>query len=345
MKINEKNNKASKNSNIDDKQISKDFSEIFDISENNEDLSTLFIDARVKKGLTQEDVSKILKVRVSAIQQIETGKELQSLGSAYSLGFLRSYAKLVDLDPEYIVKNYKSIHYDKNLKFDYNFPGVIKEKKSLFPVITLITFIFSLVIYSSWYYLNLNSLEIKTENITDLDTNNSNFDYVKVENKSNSQLESTDKINTKNMNVTNEVISKTTINENFNINAVENNKVELKNITESNITNEISNIDQTSNSNQTSAIANERIPKEEMVLKSSGNSWVEIEDLDGNSYLTRLMRSGETFVIPDKKGLTLSTGNAGVLSLTFGSIHISKLGSIGEVISSRPLNIEAFKKR
>ena len=345
MKINEKNNKASKNSNIDDKQISKDFSEIFDISENNEDLSTLFIDARVKKGLTQEDVSKILKVRVSAIQQIETGKELQSLGSAYSLGFLRSYAKLVDLDPEYIVKNYKSIHYDKNLKFDYNFPGVIKEKKSLFPVITLITFIFSLVIYSSWYYLNLNSLEIKTENITDLDTNNSNFDYVKVENKSNSQLESTDKINTKNMNVTNEVISKTTINENFNINVVENNKVELKNITESNITNEISNIDQTSNSNETSAIANERIPKEEMVLKSSGNSWVEIEDLDGNSYLTRLMRSGETFVVPDKKGLTLSTGNAGVLSLTFGSIHISKLGSIGEVISSRPLNIEAFKKR
>ena len=34
-----------------------------------------------------------------------------------------------------------------------------------------------------------------------------------------------------------------------------------------------------------------------MVLKSSGNSWVEIEDVDGNS-LTRLMRPGETFVIP-----------------------------------------------
>ena len=345
MKINEKNNKASKNSNIDDKQISKDFSEIFDISENNDDLSTLFIDARVKKGLTQEDVSKILKVRVSAIQQIETGKELQSLGSAYSLGFLRSYAKLVDLEPDDIVKKYKLINSAKNIKFDYNFPGVIKEKKSLFPVITLLTFICSLVIYSSWYYLKLNRLEINTQNSTALDTNNSNFDYVKVENKSNSQLESTDKINTKNMNVTNEVISKTTINENFNINAVENNKVELKNVTETKITNEISNIDQTSNSNETSAIANERIPKEEMVLKSSGNSWVEIEDLDGNSYLTRLMRSGETFVVPDKKGLTLSTGNAGVLSLTFGSIHISKLGSIGEVISSRPLNIEAFKKR
>ena len=61
MKINEKNNKASNNSNIDDKQISKDFSEIFDISENNEDLSTLFIDARVKQGLTQEDVGILMR--------------------------------------------------------------------------------------------------------------------------------------------------------------------------------------------------------------------------------------------------------------------------------------------
>ena len=43
-----KNNKASKNFNIDDRQISEDFSEIFDKSENVEDLSTLFI-ARVKR--------------------------------------------------------------------------------------------------------------------------------------------------------------------------------------------------------------------------------------------------------------------------------------------------------
>ena len=94
-----------------------------------------------------------------------------------------------------------------------------------------------------------------------------------------------------------------------------------------------------------SAVANERDPETELVLKSSGNSWVEIEDLDGNSLVTRLMRSGETYVIPKNKGLTLSTGNAGVLSLVYGKIHIKSLGEIGEVISSRPLNIEAFKNR
>ena len=125
MKQNDKNNKIKK-SNIDDRNISKDFSEIFDMTENTEDIGSLFIDARVKKGLTQEDASKILKVRISAIKQIESGEELVSLGSAYRLGFLRSYAKLVDLDPDNIIKNYKSSHFTKNIKFDYNFIGITK---------------------------------------------------------------------------------------------------------------------------------------------------------------------------------------------------------------------------
>ena len=338
MKLNDKNNKIRK-SNIDDRNISKDFSEIFDISEDFEDIGSLFIDARVKKGLTQEDVSKILKVRISAVKQIESGEELESLGSAYSLGFLRSYAKLVDLDPENIIKNYKSSNSENNIKFDYNFPSVTKEKKSLLPVIALCTFLFSLVIYSSWYYLNINDLETENKNITYLDNDNNNLDYVKIEDNKNTSPNNTDKINSENAVISEKETSNILIDKNFKNKVVDNSEDGSKILLETNT------LTDTSISNETSAIANERTPKEEMVLKSSGNSWVEIEDLDGNSYLTRLMRSGETFVVPDKKGLTLSTGNAGVLSLTFGSTHISKLGSVGEVISSRPLNIEAFKKR
>ena len=338
MKLNDKNNKKSKFI-IDDRNISKDFSEIFDTSENFEDIGSLFIDARVKKGLTQEDVSKILKVRISAIKQIEKGEELESLGSAYSFGFLRSYAKLVDLDPENIIKNYKLSHSKQNIKFDYNFPSVTKEKKSLLPIIALCTFLFSLVIYSSWYYLNINNLETENKNITYLDNDNNNLDYVKIENNKNAPSDNTDKINSENVVISEKETSNIKIEENFQNKVLDNNEDGSKILLEPNT------LTETSISNETSAIANERTPKEEMVLKSSGNSWVEIEDLDGNSYLTRLMRSGETFVVPDKKGLTLSTGNAGVLSLTFGSTHISKLGSVGEVISSRPLNIEAFKKR
>ena len=259
MKLNDKNNNIRK-SNIDDRNISKDFSEIFDISENFEDIGSLFIDARVKNGLTQEDVSKILRVRISAIKQVESGEKLESLGSAYSLGFLRSYAKLVDLDPENIIKNYKSSNSEKNIKFDYNFPSVTKEKKSLLPVIALCTFLFSLVIYSSWYYLNINNLETENKNITYLDNDNNNLDYIKIEDNKNTSPDNSDKINSENVIVSEKETSNIIINENFENKVVDNNEDGSKILLEAN------SLKETSISNEISAIANERTPKEEMVL-------------------------------------------------------------------------------
>ena len=99
-----------------------------------------------------------------------------------------------------------------------------------------------------------------------------------------------------------------------------------------------------SKTNEMSAKANERDPKNEMVLRAIGNSWVEIEDLDGDILMTRLMRPGETYVVPKINGLTFSTGNAGALSLSQGDVTVSELGEIGEIITARPLNIKAFSK-
>ena len=96
--------------------------------------------------------------------------------------------------------------------------------------------------------------------------------------------------------------------------------------------------------NEMSAKANERDPSNEMVLRAIGNSWVEIEDLDGNILMTRLMRPGETYVVPKINGLTFNTGNAGALSLSQGDVVVTKLGEIGEIITARPLNIKAFSK-
>jgi hypothetical protein len=97
-----------------------------------------------------------------------------------------------------------------------------------------------------------------------------------------------------------------------------------------------------SETNEMSAKANERDPSTEMVLKAIGNSWVEIEDIDGNILMTRLMRPGETYVVPNITGLTFNTGNAGALSLSQGDILVPSLGNVGEIIKARPLNIKAF---
>lgn len=334
MNINDKKSKNLTDSTFDDRNISKDFSEIFD-SNQKDDLSLLFIDARVKKGLTQEQVSKILKVKVSSIQKVEVGEELEDMGSAYQMGFLRSYAKLLDLDPDVVIDTYKAISNKKVDKVDYNFPSITKQKKSFFPAISLASFMLALVIYSSWYYLNINNLKDNNVQISEAKIDDYDLNYVKIKIEDQEfKIESEDKIKNEIAGISNNEMQDSIV-ENMKESKTINTLINEKSI----------NVVKPEDTNEISAIATERVPEEEMVLKSFGNSWVEIEDLDGNSYLTRLMRNGETFVVPKKKGLTLSTGNAGVLSLTFGSINVSRLGGVGEVITSRPLNIEAFQNR
>ena len=100
-----------------------------------------------------------------------------------------------------------------------------------------------------------------------------------------------------------------------------------------------------SKNTELSATANERDPSTELVLKATGNSWVEIEDMEGNILMTRLMRPGETYVVPDINGLTFNTGNAGALSLSQGDVIVSKLGEVGEIITAQPLNIKTFSNK
>lgn len=314
--------------NPSDKEISEDFFQVFDNSENF-DLGSLFVEARAKNGLTQEMAAKILKVRSSTIQRFENSQDLDISGIAYQIGFLRSYAKLVGLNGDNVIESYKKLNFLDERPIDYNFPSAVREKKSFVPLMSLVIFLFSMVSYSTWYYFNITEdKDIKIQ--TAAKKNNQNkFSYIKIEeDKSNSNVTKFE-----DNNITDNAISVDdgTMSLDYSRNNIESgpNQFTIEEI----------------NTNEVSAVANERDPDSEMVLKSAGNSWVEIEDVDGNSFLTRLMRPGETFVIPRQKGLTLSTGNAGVLSLTYGSIHISKLGAVGEVISSRPLNIEAFKNR
>tara|TARA_B100000579_G_scaffold436097_1_gene461091 strand:- start:1014 stop:2018 length:1005 start_codon:yes stop_codon:yes gene_type:complete len=320
----------------DDDKVSIEITEAFDDTEAL-DLGKSFREARAQKGLTQEQAGKFLKVRVKLITDFEEGMPLDLPGLTYQIGFVRSYANLVELDADYIVEAYKNSLNINDPRVTYNFLEARQEKKSIYPLISLAAFLVCLISYSAWYY-NSVSYNEKTEfaqkNENEYQNKNA-LDYVKIENQSDkNKIKIEEKEKTiKNKNLVN-----------FDLSPKDN--LDIKKPLTSELVNKKMKGPQTENkTNEFSAIANERDRETEMVLKSTGNSWVEIEDLDGKSLITRLMRPGETYVIPKTKGLTLSTGNAGVLSLTFGKLHISKLGEVGEVISSRPLNIEAFNQR
>jgi cytoskeleton protein RodZ len=60
-------------------------------------------------------------------------------------------------------------------------------------------------------------------------------------------------------------------------------------------------------------------------------SWVQIVDKDGKPILSRVLRAGETYSVPDEAGLVMSTGNAGGIEMLLDGKPLQNLGAVGLV--------------
>ena len=138
-------------SSINDTTVSDSITEAFDTVQLSA-IGKMCLDARVKKSLTQEQASSLLKLRVKIIKDFENGDDIELPGLTYKVGFVRSYARLLGLDGDYLVQEYTSNIELGSLKEEYNFLTPRVERKKLLPLGGLISFFVGLIIYSGWYF-------------------------------------------------------------------------------------------------------------------------------------------------------------------------------------------------
>jgi len=321
---------------LGDRFVSEAINEAFDSVELST-ISQICHEARVNKSLTQEQASAILKVRVKIIKDFENGNQIDLPGLAYKIGFVRSYARLLGLDSDLLVKEFKESLELSSYKEEYKFLTPNIEPKKILPIGAVLSLFISLIIYTGWYYSdrsnNVNQISnqvLENENKTLPNLAENKYIIIEDSFESNKSMSSDFKKNS-------DEVKKNVLNTEI---EVKDDKFPIDE--EITLTDKIRIEQNEAETNEMSAKANERDPSTEMVLKAIGNSWVEIEDIDGNILMTRLMRPGETYVVPNITGLTFNTGNAGALSLSQGDILVPSLGNVGEIIKARPLNIKAF---
>ncbi|NKB45263.1 MAG: DUF4115 domain-containing protein [Alphaproteobacteria bacterium] len=92
------------------------------------------------------------------------------------------------------------------------------------------------------------------------------------------------------------------------------------------------------------AVVSENVSDEPLVieLRAKSDSWIQVRD--GNELLlTRLLREGEVYQVPDRQGLTLMTGNAGGLEVFVDGEVMPPLGDVGVVRRGVPLSAERLR--
>jgi cytoskeleton protein RodZ len=84
-------------------------------------------------------------------------------------------------------------------------------------------------------------------------------------------------------------------------------------------------------------------PRIEVLAKA--DSWIQVRDGGANELLlTRLLREGETYTVPERAGLSLLTGNAGALEIRIDGAAVPSLGPEGAVRRSIALDAERLKQ-
>ena len=79
-----------------------------------------------------------------------------------------------------------------------------------------------------------------------------------------------------------------------------------------------------------------------IVIHAAADSWVQIYDAKRSVLVTRLLKAGESYAVPDEAGLAMRTGNAGGLSITVDGNPVPPIGPMGAVRRNVALDARAL---
>jgi cytoskeleton protein RodZ len=75
-----------------------------------------------------------------------------------------------------------------------------------------------------------------------------------------------------------------------------------------------------------------------IVVRARLESWIQVTNEKKDVLFSRVLRAGETYTVPEEKGLLLTTGNAGGIEISVNGRKLKSLGTVGLVKRDIPLD-------
>jgi cytoskeletal protein RodZ len=81
-----------------------------------------------------------------------------------------------------------------------------------------------------------------------------------------------------------------------------------------------------------------------ILIKAKLNAWIQVrDDINNQMLLTRLLKPGDSYAVPNRPGLKLLTGNAGALEIQVDGAVAPSIGPVGAVRRSVALDVERLR--
>ncbi|CAO3417459.1 RodZ domain-containing protein [Azospirillum endophyticum] len=109
---------------------------------------------RMAHGYDLRDVATMLRIRYPYLLAIEEGRYQELPGSTYAIGFLRSYAECLGLDPDAVATRYKEEAAGTVRRQELYLPTPAAEGRASGGTLLLGTLVLAGIVYGGWYYLS-----------------------------------------------------------------------------------------------------------------------------------------------------------------------------------------------
>ncbi len=110
--------------------------------------------ARERLGWPIVDVSAALCIRLPHLEALEEGRIDLLPGNAYAVGFLRTYARALGLDPNEIARRFKAEASEVNRRTELVFPAPMPQRGVPAGAVILLGVVLAIGSYAGWYRLS-----------------------------------------------------------------------------------------------------------------------------------------------------------------------------------------------
>jgi cytoskeleton protein RodZ len=133
------------------------------------EIGMLLRNAREQSEQDLTDISNLLRIRLVYLQAIEDGKFKTLPGMTYAIGYVRSYAKYLDLDVDYAIALFKSEAQEFDLPRQLVFPSPAPEGKFPGGAIMIAAALLVVGAYIGWYQMSNSGVVVSDSTLETLE--------------------------------------------------------------------------------------------------------------------------------------------------------------------------------
>jgi cytoskeleton protein RodZ len=279
--------------------------------------------ARERLGLSLDDVAATLRIRPPHLKALEEGRITLLPGNAYALAFVRTYAGALGLDPEEIVRRFKAEAAEFGQRPRLVFPVPMPERGLPAGALVLLGLVLAVGAYTGWYRLSGEG-RLPAETVTAVPER-----LAPLAEQALPRPQATTPVVAPQVALSEPAPSAdpTPPAMTFSPTSAAAAQLPPRPTTEA----------------QAAGLTQPAPDTPRILLRANADSWLLVKDRAGAVLLNRVLKAGETWPVPPKSALLMTTGNAGGTEIVVDGATTPALGGNGAVRRDLPLDPDQIK--